>query len=179
MYHTTNFFLSFICFLFYNILFLQSKVHLMTMNPGESLLSRSQAISFLAKKKGEKIKKKKREKFPHQELGAKVSYIILRTSPLAHHQVWWRPRVYCPVCMCVYACVTPKWAYLFRKHSRVVCVFVKDCSKCCVAMPIVRCECTLFNVQQMIPDSICINIFYVKYVSFIVWLGTAMAITDV
>lgn len=31
----------------------------------------------------------------------------------------------------------------------------------------------------MIPDSICINIFYVQYVSFIVWLGTAMAITDV
>lgn len=62
------------------------------------------------------------------------------------------------LCACVW--------HLFRKHSRVVCVVVKDCSKCCVAMPIVCCECTLFNVQQMIPDSICINIFYVKYVSF-------------
>lgn len=50
-----------------------------------------------------------------------------------------------------------------------MCVFVEDCSKCCVAMQIVRCECTLFNVQQMIPDSICINIFYVNYVCF-VWV---------
>lgn len=119
MYHTT--FFGCLLLFFYNILVLQSKVHLTTMNPGETLLSQSQAISFLARKKKDE---KKEKKLSHQELGAKVSYIILRTSPLVRHQVCWRLRVYCPVCMCVYACVWHPSERTFSENIVGLCAFL-------------------------------------------------------